>query len=111
MPKTGSGIIVVVEDPFVRNFLRAVLVRRGYRVLPGDVRQGLAALRDSSQKVQLLITNVPAAFTEFADLVPLLYLAALPDPSLALPYRKSRVLSKPFHPDELLALVQELLRP
>ena len=111
MPKAGSGVIVVVEDPFVCHFIRTVLERRGYRVLSGDARHGLAALRDGSQQVQLLITNVPAAFTEFRSRVPLLYLAALPDPGLASPYRNSRVLSKPFHPNELLALVQELLRP
>ena len=111
MPKTGSGVILVVEDPFVRSFLRTVLERHGYKVLPGDVRHGLAALRDRNQEVRLLITNVPAAFTEFASRVPLLYLAALPDPSLASRYRNSRVLSKPFHPGDLLALVQELLRP
>ena len=107
---TGSGVIVVVEDLFVRNFLRTILERRGYKVLPGEVRHGLTVLRDGSLEVRLLITNVPAAFNEFADRVPLLYLAALPDPSLAAPYRNSRVLSKPFHPEDLLALVQELFQ-
>ena len=109
--ETGSGVIVVVEDPFVRNFLRTVLERQGYKVLSGGVRHGLAALRDGSQEVQLLITNVPAAFTEFAGRVPLLYMAALPDPSLASQYRNRRALSKPFHPHDLLASVQELLQP
>jgi hypothetical protein len=109
--ETGSGVIVVVEDPFVRNFLRNVLERQGYEVLSGGVGHGLAAMRDGRQEVQLLITNVPSAFTEFAGRVPLLYLAALPDPSLASPYRRSRILSKPFHPHDLLASVQELLQP
>ena len=109
--ETGSGVIVVVEDPFVRNFLRTLLERQGYKVGSGEVPHGLAALRDGGQKVRLLITNVPAAFTEFADRVPLLYLAALPDPSLASQYRNRRVLSKPFHPHDLLASVQELLQP
>jgi hypothetical protein len=109
--RTGSGVIVVVEDPFVRNFLRTLLERQGYKVVPGEVPHGLAALRDGGQKVRLLITNVPAAFTEFADRVPLLYLAALPDPNLASVYRNSRVLSKPFRPADLLVLVQELLKP
>ena len=77
----------------------------------GRVQHGLAALRDGTQEVQLLITNVPSAFTEFAGWVPLLYLAALPDLSLVSPYRNSRVLSKPFHPDHLLASAQELVRP
>jgi DNA-binding response OmpR family regulator len=108
--KTGSGVIVVVEDPFVRNFLRSVLERQGYEVLSGGIWHGLAALRHGSREVQLLITNLPSAFTEFADRVPLLYLAALPDPSLVSQYRNSRVLSKPFHPHQLLASVQELLR-
>src|SRR5438094_8608264 len=108
--EASSGVVVVVEDPFVRNFLRSVLERQGYEVLSGGVWHGLAALRDGSREVQLLITNRPSAFTEFADRVPLLYLAALPDPSLVSPYRDSRVLSKPFHPHQLLASVQELLR-
>ena len=109
--EAGSGVIVVVEDQFVRNFLRTVLERQGFEVLSGGVRHGLAALRDDSQEVRLLITNVPAEFTEFAGRVPLLYLAALPDPSLASQYRNRRVLSKPFHPHDLLASVQELLQP
>ena len=79
--KTGSGVIVVVEDPCVRNFLRSVLERQGYEVLSGEVRHGLAVLSAGCQEVQLLITNVPSAFTEFAGRVPLLYLAALPDPA------------------------------
>jgi DNA-binding response OmpR family regulator len=108
--ETGSGVIVVVEDPVVRKFLRTVLERQGYTVLSGGVPDGLAALRDGSQEVQLLVTNVPAAFTEFAGRVPLLYLAALPDLSMASPYRNSRVLSKPFHPRRLLASVQELIQ-
>src|SRR5437870_7366836 len=108
--ETGSGVIVVVEDPVVGNFLRAVLEQQGYVVLSGEVRHGLAALRDGNQPVQLLITNVPFAFTEFAGRVPVLYLAALPDPGLVSPYRNSRVLSKPFHPNHLLSSVQELLQ-
>ena len=107
---TSSGVIVVVEDLFVRDFLRTVLEQRGYAVLSGDVRHGLAALRDHRQAVRLLITNVPSAFTEFAGRVPVLYLAALPDPGLVSAYRNSRVLSKPFHPSHLLASVQELLQ-
>ncbi len=107
----SCGSIVVVEDPFVAGFLRNVLQRKGYHVIPAEAGDGLNLLRSAENGVSLLITNLPAAFTEFAESVPLLYLAANPDPTVSSPFRASRVLRKPFHPKQLLMCVEQLLRP
>jgi hypothetical protein len=55
-----------------------------------------------------LVTNAPGQFLEFADQVPLLYLAEAPDSSLAGRFRLCRVLRKPFHAEELFAALDEL---
>ena len=101
----------MVEDPFVADFLRTILQRKGYRVMPMDADDGVNLLRAGDRSIDLLITNLPAVFTEFAELVPLLYLAAFPDLDAALPFRASRVLRKPFHPEQLLSCVEQLLLP
>jgi len=110
-PRPNSGAIVVVEDPFVSGFLRNVLQRKGYCVLPMAAGEGLDLLRSGDSGIGLLITNLPAAFTEFAERVPLLYLAAFPDPKVASAFRASRLLRKPFHPEQLLTFVEQLLQP
>jgi DNA-binding response OmpR family regulator len=105
----SCGSIVVVEDPFVSGFLRNVLQRKGYHVIPLDADAGVNLLRAADPNIGLLITNHPTIFAEFAERVPLLYIAAFPDPAAASPFRASRLLRKPFHPDQLLNCVQELL--
>ena len=58
--------------------------------------------------MQLLITNTPLVFAAFPDL-PVLYLAASPDPAAVEPFASSRSLAKPFHPRRLLEFVAQLL--
>ena len=111
IPRPNFGSIIVVEDPFVSNFLRCVLQRRGYRVIPVDALEAVALMRAPSAEIGLVITNLPSAFAEFADRLPLLYLAALPDPEVTAAFPSNRVLSKPFHPNQLLACVESLLLP
>ena len=101
---------MVVEDPFVSGFVRNVLKRRGYEVAPVEAADGIGLLRASDGRICLLITNLPGAFTEFAERVPLLYLAAFPDPKITSSFRSSRTLRKPFHPDQLFAYVEQLLQ-
>jgi DNA-binding response OmpR family regulator len=110
-PQPICGSIVVVEDPFVSGFLRNVLQRRGYRVISMEAGDGVNLLRSGDRGVGLVITNIPSVFTEFAERVPLLYLSAYPDPEAASPFRYSRVLRKPFHPEQLLSFVEQLLQP
>jgi DNA-binding response OmpR family regulator len=104
----SSGVIVVVEDPFVLSFLGNVLTKSGYQVVPARVQRGLELVRAGGAKVDLLITNTPAAFAEAGERIPLLYLSAFPDPEQASGFRACRILRKPFHPRQLLAAVAEL---
>lgn len=110
-PRPTYGAIVVVEDSFISSFLRNILERKGYRVIPAKAGDGVELLRSGDREISLVITNIPAVFAEFADRVPLLYLSAYPDPAAVSPFRSSRVLSKPFHPDQLLSCVEQLLMP
>ena len=101
---------VVVEDPLVSNLVRAVLRRRGYRVRPADIAQVLALLRGAEPFPGILVTNLPAAFVEFADAIRLLYLSSSPDPRLEALFPNCRVVRKPFAPEELVWAVEELER-
>ena len=91
------------------SFLRNILKRQGYEVIPAVAADGVRLLRTENPGVALLITNLPGEFTEFADRVRLLYVAAFPDPRTAAVFRTCRTLSKPFHPEQLLTCVGELL--
>jgi hypothetical protein len=106
----NCGAIAVVEDPFVSKFLRSLLLRRGYRVIDAKPEHCVDLLRSGEAGIGLVITNIPAAFAEFADRVPLLYLAAFPDLTAVAPFRSMRVLRKPFLHSDLLSCVEELVR-
>src|ERR1700687_4424267 len=73
-----SGTILVVENAFVGGFLQTALAQQGYEVICLERVGALTLLRDVPEAVDLLITNIPAAFAEFSGL-PVLYLAAAPD--------------------------------
>ncbi len=100
--------ILVAEDPFVSTFLRAVLKKRGHEVVTGDAVHASELLHQGSVAADLVITNDPEAFLEFAGMLPMLYIAATPDPDLASRFSVCRVLRKPFRNDELLAAVEQL---
>jgi len=104
-----SRKIVVVEDVFVRSFLRTALARHGYEVICAAPAQAAQLLQNGG--IDLLITNVPQTFAAFGAQVPLLYLAAFPDPALAVDYSRWLALRKPFQTTELMLLVEQLLRP
>ena len=108
-PEPGRGTILIVEDPFVSGFLRSVLRRKGYHVAIVDRGRAALMLRDESMPLSLLITNDPAAFTEFCQRIPLLYVAAVPDAEAASLFPANRSLRKPFRPEELVASVEQLL--
>jgi hypothetical protein len=65
-------------------------------------------LRSSAHQVDLVITNSPRDFLAFAGSLPILYMAAAPDLELASRFLCCQVLRKPFHPDQLLALIKDL---
>jgi hypothetical protein len=55
-----------------------------------------------------VITNTPGLFAAFAEQVPVLYLAAIPEAGLTTRFRACRAIRKPFHPAQLLEAVEEL---
>src|SRR4051794_7483222 len=105
----ASRQIVVVEDVFVRTFLRAALERMGYRVLCPNGPEAARLL--ASGEVDLLVTNTPGEFAVFGTAVPLLYIAAFPDPARASAFHRWLPLHKPFQSAELATAVQRLLEP
>jgi CheY-like chemotaxis protein len=106
--KVKSGRIILVEDPFIRRYLRCLLARRGYQVLEAEPEHGVELVRTGDTKVDLVITNTPGLFAAFAERVPVLYLAASPEMDLAARFRACRAIRKPFHPEQLLEAVEEL---
>lgn len=100
---------LVVDDLFVAAFLRTVLRKRGYDAVECDLSRGVELMRENPSRFDVLITNSPAAFVASASEVPLLYLAACPDPELTEPFKTARVLRKPFKPVDLFAAVDDLL--
>lgn len=112
MPQTTApGYVLIVEDPTIRRFVGGILKREGYVVVEAELGKALRALRDEPGAVSLLITNGPAHFLEFAGTLPVLYVAASPDPALAGRFRCCRTLRKPFRPADLLLRVAELAAP
>jgi len=106
--RSASARILVAEDPFVSSFLRAVLQRHGHKVVIGEAYRASELLRDGSDTANVVITNQPEAFLPFAATLPLLYIAANPDPALVSQFPTCRVLRKPFRNDDLLEAVEQL---
>jgi len=101
--------IAVCEDPFVRKLVRDVLTRRGYRVIGADVDEAVELLRSGAEQVSLVITNTPSEFMDFADTLPMLYMAAAPDEALAAHFRACLTLQKPFSNQRLIDAVAALV--
>jgi DNA-binding response OmpR family regulator len=104
----SPGRIVVVEDVFVRSFLRTALERAGYQVFCATTGEAARSLGEG--KTGLLITNSPRDFAAFGSAVPLLYLSAFPDAGEASEFTHWKSLRKPFHTSELMSLVGELVQ-
>ena len=102
-------MVLVVEDPFVTKFLRSLLTRDGFQVAAAQPRDALEMLRSRAIKVDLLVTNAPAHFTEVAERVPLLYLAAVPDLAAVAEFQTMFTMRKPFRPRQLLEAVRQLV--
>jgi len=101
--------IIVVEDPFVGNFMRVILERRRYHVVSTNRQDALMLLRSPAPEVSLLITNSPHWFVDFGARIPLLYTAACPDPQMVEGWRRCLSLSKPFQAEDLIKSVEALL--
>jgi DNA-binding response OmpR family regulator len=92
----------------VQRFLHSVLKLRGYDAISVGPHSALDLMKTSHPCVELVITNNPGMFLPFADRVPVLYVAACPDRTLASRFRSCEVLQKPFHPSELLKAIEVL---
>jgi hypothetical protein len=84
-----------------------VLQREGHEVTCESAAEAAGLLRN--EKVDLLITNTPTAFAEFGQRVPLLYLAAFPDPEAAASFERWLALRKPFQTTELVSQAGRLI--
>jgi hypothetical protein len=102
--------ILVAEDPFINSFLRTVLTRHGHTVVAGEPFHSSDLLLAGNLAADVVITNLPQAFLPFSATLPVLYIAASPDPELASRFRTCRVLRKPFRNDDLMEAVSELAR-
>jgi DNA-binding response OmpR family regulator len=106
-PRSSSdtGVIVIVEDPFIGRFIRSILGRSGHNVMESDALDAYKLAAEGPDNVKLLITNKPDVFENLEHTVPILYLAASPDWELASRFSNLRVLQKPFHARDLLEAV------
>ena len=99
--------VLVVEEQFVSEFLRSVLSKRGYRVICANCHRAKVMLRQGPEPVTVLITNKPLEFVSTPE-VPILYVAACPDPEVIRGFGRALALSKPFHPRDLLECLRKL---
>jgi len=104
----SEPLVAVIEDPFVRKLLRDILAKHGYRVVEATAHQVVDLLTTGAGDIDMVITNAPGELLEFAQELPVLYLAACPDPELAARFRCCRALKKPFHTERLLTALNEL---
>lgn len=122
----GELILLVDDDPNVRESLKAVLVQGGYRVLPcADGVEAIVLYQSNSHQIDLVITDVEMPNLNGAvlaatlhQLKPDLHIIAISGLSsathIALVDAKKHVrtfLHKPFGAMDLLRAVHELLHP
>lgn len=111
------GTILVVDDnPDLRQFLRTFLEKAGYRVMAGsDGAEGLRLYTEHQASIVLLITDVMMPNVngfELADRVleidsklPVLIMSG----DYRKPHRGLECLAKPFRPNELIETVDRVL--
>ena len=99
---------MVVEDALVSKLVRTVLEKHGYSAITAGPTEAEGLLRSAHASDEILLTNSPSQFLEFAEKIPLLYLTSSPDPVMQVAFRSCRVVHKPFSPKELVEAVEEL---
>jgi len=105
---TTRGAALVVEDPFIRKYVRRILDRVPYDSVEADPQNAAAVLAVADPRIRLVITNQPEVFAAFASEIALVYVSAFPDLSLAARFRFCEVLRKPFLPEDLVRAVEAL---
>jgi CheY-like chemotaxis protein len=124
MVLTGSETILVVEDEDeVRNLVRRILQKRGYRVLEAaSGSEAVAQAQNFDGSIHLLLTDVVMPRMNGADvartlrllrpLLPVLYMSGYPDESMVqqgLIEPGAMFIQKPFSPDALARRIREVL--
>ena len=84
-------------------------MRHGFSVISAEPNDAVEALRSGTLVPDLLVTNRPHLFTYEAHDIPLLYIAAFPDPREVSGFRRSHMLRKPFRPEQLVSAIGSLL--
>jgi hypothetical protein len=103
-----SGLVVIVEDPFIRSFLRTLLTRAGHRTVELSPQQGVDLVGSGKVHVKALITNTPELFRSVAGELPLIYTTSNPDPDATQGFAQCHVLRKPFQAGQLLDALNEV---
>lgn len=117
-------ILLVDDEPVLRNALAGVLAKEGYQVFEaGDGEQALRFLR--GQEVDLIVADILMPGIDGIELIMKLAKANHPAPIIAMTggyvdshlYLKvaanlgaSRVIAKPFKTEELVAKIREVLQ-
>ena len=108
MCQQTTAKVLIAEDPYIAAFVRTLLNRHGHEVVTATAEQGLHRIETGELHADLVITNTPQVFLPVADRLNLIYLAAMPEPSLIARFPSARALRKPFSNGELLEAVESL---
>jgi hypothetical protein len=109
MPReVDPGVILVIEDAFIRKFLSCALARAGFLPVEMEVPAAADFVRSGGVPVKALITNKPEVCVEWASGIPLVYTTSCPDPDAMRGFTRGRVLQKPFHAHQLLDALNEV---
>jgi len=119
-----SGILLVEDDPKVRQLIGEMLRRRGYQVVEaGGGREAVSLVEQDPLALDLLVADVvmpSMSGRELAGIVSslrpgikVLYISGYPDDQLrqhGVSPLEANLLQKPFTQEELIRKVEELLR-
>ena len=120
----GLKILVVDDEPVLLEYVRCVLQRCGHHWrLSDNGAEAWAIFRDGPDEIDLVLTDIvmPGSFgglelarriRQIRPRVPVLFMTGTPqiDPVTARLSRDRLLLKKPFHPDQLAAIVEESSR-
>lgn len=122
--KTHSGTILLIEDePLVRNVTQRVLQRAGYKIIPAcNGAEGVALFNQHVAEIALVLTDmimpelsgpdVAAAVRAVRPGVPLLFMSGYSEESVlrrGLASGLVHMLHKPFTPDMLIDKVYDVM--
>jgi len=106
--EVDPGVIIVIEDAFIRKFLHCALERAGFRAVEMEALAAADFVRSGGAPVKALITNKPEVCVQWASGIPLVYTTSCPGPDAMQGFTRGRVLQKPFHAHQLLDALNEV---